>query len=116
MSNNQATQPLTIKANRDAGRLALEWADGHRTEYDMETLRLLCPCASCQGEGGHAGWLDTKPTLTAVQTQLVDLHMIGLYAIAPVWGDGHDTGYYTFTALRASCPCPICTAERLGPA
>ena len=116
MSNNAATQPLAIKADREAGRLVLEWADGHVTGYDSEMLRLMCPCAFCQGEGGHAGWLDTSPTLTAIQTQLVDLHLVGQYAIAPVWGDGHDTGYYTFTALRANCQCSTCAAERRSPA
>ena len=39
------------------------------------------------------------------------MHLIGSYAIAPTWGDGHDTGYYTFDALRASCPCEICAAN-----
>ena len=38
--------------------------------------------------------------------------MVGGYAIAPTWGDGHHTGYYTFTMLRDRCPCPICTARR----
>ena len=50
------------------------------------------------------GWLDSAPTLTAEQTRLVDIAMVGGYAIAPTWGDGHHTGYYTFTLLRDRCP------------
>ena len=38
--------------------------------------------------------------------------MVGGYAIAPTWGDGHHTGYYTFTLLRDRCPCPECAARR----
>jgi DUF971 family protein len=40
--------------------------------------------------------------------------MVGGYAIAPTWGDGHHTGYYTFTMLRDRCPCETCTARRHG--
>jgi DUF971 family protein len=110
MSQSPANTPTNIKAQREAGLVTIDWADSHRTEYDARTLRLLCPCAFCQGEAGRPGWLDTNPTLTSVQTQLVDMRLVGAYAIAPTWADGHDTGYYTFEALRASCPCPTCSA------
>jgi DUF971 family protein len=110
MSPNLATKPLNIKAEREAGTVSIEWADGHRTQYDAEQLRLLCPCAFCRGEAGRPGWLDTNPTLTSVQTQLVDMHLVGSYALAPVWADGHDTGYYEYESLRTNCPCPVCRA------
>ena len=58
------------------------------------------------------GWLDSAPTLTPDQTRLVDVVLVGGYAIAPTWGDGHHTGYYTFTLLRDRCPCDACTARR----
>ncbi len=105
---------MSINADRAAGTITIDWADGHRSAYDATTLRLMCPCAFCQGEAGRPGWLGTNPTLTAAQTQLVDAHLVGAYAVAPVWADGHDTGYYTFESLRAACPCPICTARRNG--
>lgn len=112
MATNPASQPIAIDARREEGILTIDWADGHRSEYTTVALRRLCPCAFCRGEGGSPGWLDSMPELTPAQTQLVNLVLIGQYAVAPVWGDGHDTGYYTFEALRASCPCPICVAAR----
>ena len=105
-------RPVTIHADRAAGRLDLVWQDGHATSYDTVALRWLCPCAFCRGEAGMPGWLDSAPTLTAEQTRLVDVAMVGGYAIAPTWGDGHHTGYYTYTLLRDRCPCPECTARR----
>jgi PiT family inorganic phosphate transporter len=39
--------------------------------------------------------------------------LVGGYAIAPTWGDGHHTGYYTYALLRDRCPCPEC-ADRRG--
>ncbi len=105
------SRPISIHADRSAGRLDLVWDDGHETRYDTTTLRWLCPCAFCRGEAGMPGWLDSGPTLTAEQTRLVDVSMVGGYAIAPAWADGHHTGYYTFTMLRDRCPCESCTAR-----
>lgn len=104
--------PTRIHADRAAGRLEIDWSDGHATVYDSVTLRWLCPCAYCRGEAGQAGWLDSKPELTADQTRLVDVQLVGAYALAPTWADGHHTGYYTFERLRAACPCPEDTARR----
>jgi DUF971 family protein len=104
--------PATIHADRAAGRLEITWTDGHRTAYDTTALRWLCPCAYCRGEAGMPGWLDSAPTLTAEQTRLVDVALVGGYAIAPTWADGHHTGYYTYALLRDRCPCPECTARR----
>jgi DUF971 family protein len=109
-----ATTPATIHAERAAGTLAIEWRDGHRTTYGTLTLRWLCPCAFCRGEAGLPGWLDSAPELTSEQTRLVDIQLVGQYAIAPTWGDGHHTGYYTFSTLRGMCPCDECTARRVS--
>jgi DUF971 family protein len=104
--------PARIHADRPARRLDLEWRDGHQTTFDFTELRWLCPCAICRGEGGMPGWLDSGPTLTSLQTTLVDVRLVGSYAIQPIWGDGHSTGYYSFLSLRERCPCPGCTAQR----
>ncbi|MGZ8438273.1 MAG: gamma-butyrobetaine hydroxylase-like domain-containing protein, partial [Candidatus Limnocylindrales bacterium] len=52
------------------------------------------------------------PTLTPDQTGLVDVALVGGYAIAPTWGDGHHTGFYTYALLRDRCPCPGCSERR----
>jgi DUF971 family protein len=108
-----STTPVRIHADRTAGSLAIEWADGHRTTYGALALRWLCPCAFCRGEAGQPGWLDSRPELTAEQTRLVDIHLVGQYAVAPVWGDDHRTGYYTFALLRDRCPCDDDTGRRV---
>jgi DUF971 family protein len=107
------TTPMRIHADREARTLHIAWADGHETTYDLTSLRWLCPCAFCRGEAGMPGWLDSKPTLTADQTVLVDIQLVGQYAVAPSWADGHHTGYYTFALLRDRCACDDCTARRV---
>jgi len=104
--------PVRIHADRARRVVEIEWSDGHATVYDFDRLRWLCPCAYCRGEAGMPGWLDSAPALSAEQTRLVDMALVGQYAVAPTWGDGHHTGYYTFTALRHACPCEACTKRR----
>jgi DUF971 family protein len=105
--------PVRFDADRAAGTVRIAWADGHQTAYDTVTLRWLCPCAYCRGEAGMPGWLDSNPSLTGEQTRLVDMALVGNYAIQPTWGDGHHTGYYTFLLLRERCPCDACERERV---
>lgn len=104
--------PTRIHADREARTLRIDWADGHETLFDLTALRWLCPCAYCRGEAGMPGWLDGAPTLTAEQTRLTDLHLVGNYAVSPHWGDGHGTGYYSFALLRDRCPCAECSTRR----
>jgi DUF971 family protein len=110
---SETTTPVRIHADRAAGTLAIEWGDGHQTTYGALTLRWLCPCAFCRGEAGQPGWLDSRPELTAEQTRLVDVQLVGQYAVAPLWGDGHHTGYYTYALLRDRCPCDDDAARRV---
>ncbi len=108
MSNDlrgDAIKPHKIHADRPARELQIEWADGHRSVYDFDALRWLCPCAFCRGEAGQPGWLDSSPTLTADQTELSDISLVGHYAVQPVWTDGHSSGFYTFVHLRRNCAC-----------
>lgn len=111
-----ATTPTAFHADRAAGTLAITWADEHQTVYDLVALRWLCPCAYCRGEAGLPGWLDSNPTLSPEQTRLVDLQLVGNYALMPSWGDGHHTGYYSFTLLRHHCPCAECTDRQTSTA
>jgi DUF971 family protein len=108
----EAATPTSIHADRSAGTVSVDWADGHHTLYDAQTLRWLCPCAYCRGEAGMPGWLDANPSLTPDQTRLTDVSLVGQYAIQPTWADGHHTGYYTFSLLRERCPCAECSARR----
>ena len=101
-----------MHADRSAGTFTIAWSDDHESVYDFRTLRYLCPCAYCRGEAGLPGWLDSAPVLTDEQTRMTDIHLVGNYAVSPHWGDGHSTGFYTFTLLRDRCPCPEDTARR----
>ena len=104
--------PTRVKAPRNARVLGITWADGHASVYPHEILRGYCPCAGCQGHSGTirfvpGGELEArfKP---GGDLELRDLGQVGNYALRFTWGDGHETGIYTFRYLRSLCQCDEC--------
>ena len=95
------TEPVDIRYDNARQRLEISWADGAESVYDYEYLRWRCPCATCAGEMGHPGELQSLTTLRPEQYQLESIELVGLYAIRPRWVDGHDSGIYAFDRLRA---------------
>ncbi|MBU6423641.1 MAG: DUF971 domain-containing protein [Chloroflexota bacterium] len=76
------------------------WDDGAVAEYAFEDMRRACPCAYCAGEGGMSGTVNERTRFTQEETTMREVHPVGRYGLTPVWGDGHDTGIYTFKMLR----------------
>lgn len=102
-----------VEVTRDAGdqRLYVRWADGHESYLPWELLRWKCPCAHCAGEWGQPGALAWTLELGPLQKELVDINLVGRYALSLAWKDGHDTGIYTWRYLRSLCPCEACRAS-----
>jgi DUF971 family protein len=94
------TTPTHIKAPHGATTTEITWADGLRCVYPNEILRGLCPCAGCQGHGG------TIEFVAGGNSDLRDIQTVGSYALGLKWGDGHETGIYTFEYLRSLAERP----------
>ena len=93
-------RPLDIQ---HVGReLAIKWDDGREDYIALEALRRACPCAGCKGEMDILGNIYKNPDkpYAANAFQLLKIKYVGGYAISPVWGDGHDSGIYSFEYLR----------------
>ena len=109
MSAHPSHAPREIKKTGTSG-ITVSWADGSVSDLSSETLRRLCPCAACRekrGDDSHAKPLTGKKrSLMIVESNLqqeLELQQIwgvGQYAIGLRWGDGHDSGIYTFEYLR----------------
>jgi DUF971 family protein len=84
-----------------ARALVVEWADGAVQRILFGALRKACPCAVCKGEMGRPGRFDVRPQLEPGEDDLADINLVGLYGLGVRWGNGHDTGIYTFEYLRA---------------
>ena len=95
-----ATTPTDIELDTRGRRIRIIWGDGRRSDYDWEYLRWRCPCATCSGEGEFEGELQSRTELRPDEIEMVDLELVGRYAVKPTWRNGHDTGIYTFRNLR----------------
>jgi len=87
-------RPTKIAAPHGATCLTIEWSDGVRQEIPHDIVRGLCPCASCQGHGGGIRYQNGG------NLELIAIERVGNYALTLRWGDGHDSGIYTFRYLR----------------
>ncbi|MBN1448844.1 MAG: DUF971 domain-containing protein [Bacteroidetes bacterium] len=90
---------ITLTENRE---LRIVWIDGHVTHFSLQYFRDQCPCAGCQGESDIFGDVRMPiqlPVTKPGKYELKKLTSVGNYAVAAVWGDGHDSGIYSWEHL-----------------
>jgi ATP-binding protein involved in chromosome partitioning len=92
--------------------IEIVWEDDHRTVYPARDLRLACRCASCIEEMTGERLLDPAHVPDEVVAKAISL--VGQYAIAVRFSDGHETGIYNFRDLRENCRCKECSKGRVG--
>lgn len=78
--------------------LAITWADGHESVFDVRELRLACGCARCVDEWTGEDRLD--PASVPDDVRPLRIEGVGRYAIQVEWSDGHASGIYPFRRLR----------------
>ncbi|NNF59259.1 MAG: DUF971 domain-containing protein [Rhodothermaceae bacterium] len=105
------TTPVRLAVDHEAQTLTVEWGDGHASSFSYEGLRQACPCVECRG--GHGKMAESVdpvvfrlPALMMYEIKTVEPS--GNYAAQITWGDGHRSGFYRWTDLRAWCPCERC--------
>ena len=99
-----ASMPMPVEIGRaNQHDVKMVWQDGHVSVYPARELRLACPCAGCVDEvTGHVRLIASS---IAETVHPVKIDLVGRYAIAIHWSDGHNTGIYAFDRLRNLCPC-----------
>ena len=82
--------------------LAIKWNDESESFIEYEKLRTLCPCAHCSGESDIFGNVYKGPNkeLSKNAFELVNITKVGHYAINIKWGDGHNTGIFSYDYLK----------------
>jgi len=100
MSDRKDPLLTTATAIRQAGarELAISWADGSESRYDVRALRLACGCAHCVDEWTGEERLD--PASVPEDVHPLKVETVGRYAIQIGWSDGHSSGIYPFSRLR----------------
>ena len=81
--------------------LAIRWNDETESYFKLEFLRRACPCAACGGEPDVMGRIE-RPSVSYVGSsfRLIGWQLVGGYALQLRWGDGHDSGLYSFRYLQ----------------
>lgn len=102
--NEGTGTPVRIDVRRGDGEMEIEWRGGRVDRLPLSGLRRWCPCALCsdqresqaRDQGLHM-LSDQEREATADVEEVIP---VGRYAIQIRWGDGHDTGIYTYDSLR----------------
>ena len=95
-----AIEPREIKQDGEAA-LQITWADERVCRYTAPALRRSCPCAQCVNE--WTGQRTLEPAAISETLTMLDVNVVGRYALSFRWSDGHDTGIYSFKYLRELC-------------
>jgi DUF971 family protein len=85
----------------EGGKVRIAWPGGPAVEVAFKTLRDRCPCAGCVEEWTGRKLLDASTIPDDIRPLAID--PVGSYAVKFTWSDGHDSGLYTWDALRAAC-------------
>ena len=94
-------RPTQLKKSAADGTLHITWNDGLSNSIILKELRDACPCAGCKGETIiFRTFIPEKGPDLPGKYDLKGIEQVGTYAVKIVWGDGHDTGIYTFDLLR----------------
>ncbi|MCB0325521.1 MAG: DUF971 domain-containing protein [Bdellovibrionales bacterium] len=100
-------QPTEIKRLGTSG-IQVTWSTGAVHKISSETLRRHCPSATSraqQGDESHQKPLTGRSVLKVVehtkdeQLRLQQIWAVGNYALGMEWGDGHNSGIYTYDLL-----------------
>ncbi len=91
--------PTNIRVLRDEKNIEIHWPSGEIQHVAFFTARVNCRCASCVDELTGIRRLD--PDTVSQDVHPVGVKFTGNYALKIAWSDGHDTGLYTWDALRA---------------
>jgi DUF971 family protein len=102
MTDDDRFDLLEVRAPKGARVMQILFGDGHEGLYPHELLRGYCPCAQCQGHQGPITFV------AGGDLELADIGEVGNYALSLTWGDGHNTGIYSFNYLRRLCACAQC--------
>lgn len=107
-------EPEHIAISKSKG-IAIDWKDGHHSEYALQYVRDHCPCAQCTGAHGTPPAKE-QAAANPFQMYKAVLKMnsvapVGNYAIQIEWNDGHSAGIYTWEHLRGICPCEQCKGK-----
>jgi len=86
--------------------LSILWNDSHLSYLVIKDIRNSCPCATCRT--AREGFKKSISLLPPDSYRITSFQKVGQYGIQFKWGDGHETGIFTYQRLRELCTCKDC--------
>ena len=86
--------------------VSILWSDSHLSYLIVKDIRDSCPCATCRT--AREGFKKSIPLLPEDSYKILNFQKIGQYAIQIKWGDGHETGIFSYERLMEMCTCIDC--------
>lgn len=90
-------QPIKIELT-DHSTLNIIWDDDTNSEISLFELRKACPCAICASE--IENFDHSYKVYRGGEVTIIDISVVGSYAVSIAWKDGHNTGIYEFQYLK----------------
>jgi DUF971 family protein len=88
--------PLELRLNAEKNTLRVTFTDGTSAALSAEFLRVVSPSAEVQGHSPSE-----RKLVAGKQSVLIRaIEPVGNYAVRLVFGDGHDTGIYSWSYLH----------------
>jgi DUF971 family protein len=88
--------PVELRVNSAKDLLLVSFDDGEKYQLAAEYLRVESPSAEVQGHNPRERrFIGGKRNV-----KITALEPVGHYAVRIVFGDGHDSGLYTWSYLR----------------
>ncbi len=101
--------PADVALSNKQRTLTITWDDGGVSVLPIRYLRGWCPCAGCQGHGVTVTYKPQEETV-----EISDMYEAGAYALHIRFGDGHDSGIYSWEWLRRIAPETPPVGEKTG--
>ncbi len=95
--NDPTVTPERIDVERQEA-VTVVFADGQECRFQLEELRVNCPCATCRAPRDGGGRPAMPPELSIAHAKLV-----GNWGLGITWSDGHATGIFPWETLRRWC-------------
>ena len=94
-----ADPPIEIKLHKQSSTLEVVFANDVEFRLSSEYLRVHSPSAEVRGHGKGQEVLQIGKR----RVKLVNIEIVGNYAIKLIFDDGHETGIYSWSYLRELC-------------
>lgn len=101
--------PTDVALSNKQRTLSITWEDGETSVLGLDYLRGWCPCAGCQGHGVTVRYRPPDE-----KQEISSMYEAGAYALHIRFGDGHDSGIFSWEWLRRIAPQSPPEGEKTG--